>query len=197
MEPNDSVESVSTFNWGDNDRGIALIIVLVMLLLLSILGATMLATSTSELRIAGNYRNSEESFYAAESALAFGVNFAPIYTSIDATLIPGAPRTTWPAPNTGKVLDANFNETGDNNTDGHNPNYNRITIPGTQNTADVRVEFVGKTEPPPGLGVQVDSGVGVGTPGFVAVNYVVSVIAYGPNNSQAQVESMNSRITSK
>jgi hypothetical protein len=192
MGPNDNIESGGAFNWGDNDRGIALIIVLVMLLLFSILGATMLATSTSELKIAGNYRNSEESFYTAEAALAFAFNFTPIYDVIDPNLIPGATGTVWPVAGAGKVLDTNFNETAeDNDQHGHNKNFNRITIPGTQNSADVKVEYVGKfDQTPPGSGYQMDSGVGSSGGGFKTVNYLVSVIAYGPNNSQAQVESM-------
>lgn len=52
-----------------NERGVILIIVLVMLLLLSILGATVLTSSTSDLRIAGNGRNLQEAFFNADGSL--------------------------------------------------------------------------------------------------------------------------------
>ena len=45
------------------ERGAALIIVLVMMLLLSILGSTLLTSSTTDLQIAGNYRNNQKAFY--------------------------------------------------------------------------------------------------------------------------------------
>jgi Tfp pilus assembly protein PilX len=52
-----------------NERGVILIIVLIMLLLLSILGATVLTSSTSDLRIAGNGRNLQEAFFNADGSL--------------------------------------------------------------------------------------------------------------------------------
>jgi len=52
-----------------NERGAILIIVLVMLLLLSVLGLTVLTNTTSELRVAGNYRNFQEAFFNADGSL--------------------------------------------------------------------------------------------------------------------------------
>jgi len=52
-----------------NERGVILIIVLVMLLLLSILGLTVLTNTTSELRVAGNFRNFQEAFFNADGSL--------------------------------------------------------------------------------------------------------------------------------
>jgi len=52
-----------------NERGVILIVVLVMLLLLSILGFTVLSNTTSELRIAGNHRNFQEAFFNADGSL--------------------------------------------------------------------------------------------------------------------------------
>jgi len=51
------------------ERGAALIIVLVMLLLLTILGSTLLSTSTTDLQIAGNYRNNQKAFYNNDYAV--------------------------------------------------------------------------------------------------------------------------------
>lgn len=67
------------------ERGAALIVVLVMLLLLSILGMTLLTSSTTELQIAGNYRTTQEAFYAADAALEVAQTDPDVYT----TIIPG------------------------------------------------------------------------------------------------------------
>lgn len=62
-----------------NENGIALVMALVMLVLLSILGAYALSTSSTELFIAGNYRNSQVAFYAADAGNEYGqkVNNGP------------------------------------------------------------------------------------------------------------------------
>ena len=171
------------------ERGIALVIVLLMLLLLSILGSTMLASSTTDLQVAGNYRNNLEAFYTADAALSFGQTFDAIYTTLNGTT------TSWPLPGQGELLDANnFSNTGANTA---NPDYNRITIPGpsgSNNTADVKVELVGSGNVPRGSGTQVDSGVSPGSGNFKANVFAVNVIAHGPNNSQVQLESEVARI---
>jgi Tfp pilus assembly protein PilX len=169
-----------------NEGGMALIIVLIMLFLLSILGASMLASSTSELKIAGNYRNSEESFYAAEAALDVGATLDTIYTSI----IPDSATESWPVSGSGVELSSSFATTG---TSSPNRDYNRITIPGTNSTADVKVEFITKSNLAAGSGMQEDSGLSAGG-GFKGNNFAVNVIANGPNNSQAQVESQIQKV---
>lgn len=52
-----------------NQRGTALVLVLVMLAVLMILGTFALTNSTVEVKIAGNYRASNESLFAAERGL--------------------------------------------------------------------------------------------------------------------------------
>lgn len=54
-----------------NERGVALILVLVMLLLLTIMGATLMTSATTDLQIAGNYRNSQEVFYVSDAAMEY------------------------------------------------------------------------------------------------------------------------------
>jgi hypothetical protein len=172
-----------------NERGIALIIVLMTLLLLSILGVTMLTSSTSELKIAGNYRNSEVAFYTAEATMDFAYSFGDIYTSI----IPGT-TTSWPVAGQGKILDEDDFEAGSANS--ANSNYNRMKIAspsGAKYDADVKVDFVSTGNLPVGSGTQEDAGLGQGT-GFRANNFAVDVIAYGPNNAKAAVESQVAKI---
>ena len=52
-----------------NDRGVALIVTLLLLFLLSIIGLAAVLTSSSDLLINGYYRNYRGSFYAADSGL--------------------------------------------------------------------------------------------------------------------------------
>ena len=173
-----------------NERGAALIIVLIMLVLLTILGASMLATSTSELRIAGNYRNSEEAFYVADSAMEFAHTYATIYTSLSLA----AGETFWPKAGQGKKLGSDFSGTAPYS---ENSNYNQITIiseNGVESTADVKVEFMGDGPPPAGYGFGEDSTAGYGTPTYKANFYAVSVISNGPNNTVAMQNSQLARI---
>jgi Tfp pilus assembly protein PilX len=58
----------------NNERGIALVLSLIMLVLLAILGTWVLNTSSTELRIAGNATNQENSFYCGESGLAYATH---------------------------------------------------------------------------------------------------------------------------
>jgi hypothetical protein len=71
-----------------NERGVVLVLALVMLALLAILGAWALDTSSTELKIAGNSRKTQNAFYAAEAALACAVNpntLSSAYVSTGAT----------------------------------------------------------------------------------------------------------------
>ena len=178
----------------DNERGVALIIVLIMLLLLTILGGSMLATSTSELKIAGNYRNSEESFYTAESAMELAQTYSNIYINV-ATDSP-----FWPVAGQGKDLESDLVSHG-NNTDNQKnadyANYNRITFTsgnGSTSTADVKVELTGSGNPPAGTGIQEDSSISPGSTSYKANYFAISVIAYGQNDTTAKLESQLARI---
>jgi hypothetical protein len=170
----------------NNEQGAALLIVLVMLMLLTILSATLFTSSISEIRIAGNYRNSLETFSAADAAVEFALTYSNIYTSLFGTT------TSWPTAGSGKVFDESFNSTEKNSSDPYK-DYNQITIPGTNNKAQVKVELVKKGPPPVGQGYQEDAGLGSGG-GFKANIFAVSVIANGPNNARADIEAGAARI---
>jgi hypothetical protein len=176
-----------------NEDGMALILVILMVLLLSILSTTMLGTSNSELSIAGNYRNSESAFYAAEAGAAFGITYDAIYSTL---YVGSGGSNVWPAAGAGKILDPNtFSSFAKPDNDAGRRDYNRITLPGTNPplTADVKVELLSTGKLPSGTGSQEDSGLGPGT-GFKANNYVVTVIGNGPRNSKAVVETEIARI---
>jgi hypothetical protein len=52
-----------------SERGVALIIAMMTMLLMSALGLALVMTATTETAIAGNFRNSSEALYAADAAL--------------------------------------------------------------------------------------------------------------------------------
>lgn len=53
-----------------NTRGIALVAALILMALLSVLGATVLTATSTEISISGNYRRGIEGFYLAEAGIA-------------------------------------------------------------------------------------------------------------------------------
>lgn len=171
-----------------NEQGAALIIVLVMLLLLTILGATLFTSSTTEIKIAGNYRTSLETFSAADAAVEFAMTYGQIYTS----LIPGS-TVSWPAKNGGTILNDDLSE-GATNKD--NPAFNRITIPNTNIKADIKVDLVAaRNNPPPGSGYQEDAGVQLGgEQSFKSNVFAITVEAHGPNNARTDVEAGMARV---
>ena len=65
-----------------NERGIALVVALIMLVLLGMLGALALSTSTTELHIAGNYKNSEIAYYNADVLYTWGPQNPVVNTAI-------------------------------------------------------------------------------------------------------------------
>lgn len=65
-----------------NQRGTALVLSLIMLTIMSILGALSLSTSTTELGISSNLRASQEAFYAADRSVEYAMTNEAIYDSI-------------------------------------------------------------------------------------------------------------------
>ncbi len=66
----------------NNEKGIALVLVLMMMLLLSVLGTTIYTTSSTEIRISRNNRFMNEAFYAAERGVEYAQADANIYSVI-------------------------------------------------------------------------------------------------------------------
>jgi hypothetical protein len=178
------------------ERGIALILVMVMLLLLSLLGMTLLNSTTSDLKLTVNARNEGNAFYAAESALEFAQVNALIYSSLTTS---GA---TWPAAGEGRVLDDHGTPTETANPS--SSEFHQIKIyqdavakTGEQGTANIKVTFIGPGAIPVGAGTEVDAGLGGGG-GFKANFYVISVIAEGKDrSSRAEIESEIARVVPK
>jgi type IV pilus assembly protein PilX len=68
-----NMRSVDRFN--PRERGAALIVALVMLLIMTVLGVSAMRSTTLQERMAGNLRDGNLAFQAAEAALREGENF--------------------------------------------------------------------------------------------------------------------------
>ncbi len=62
-----------------SERGVALVLALGMLVILGLLGAIALATSNTEVRIAGNNRNAQSAFLTADAAIEYAETDPAIY----------------------------------------------------------------------------------------------------------------------
>jgi Tfp pilus assembly protein PilX len=70
-----------------NERGIVLIIALMLLLVLTIIGINSISTTTFESIISGNERLANIAFYSAEAGIQVGLNQVPDTTPIPRTEI--------------------------------------------------------------------------------------------------------------
>ncbi len=142
-----------------NERGMALIIALVMLAVLGMLGVLALNTSTTELRIAGNYRNDNIAFYNSNMPEAYGPNNTLIENQVakDSTTA-----SVYPS----------------------NPLVPFASIPATDRPANalgqtsIRIQYLCVSQAPPGLPSDVK-----------AFHYVVTVVGKGLNNAEYVTES--------
>jgi hypothetical protein len=63
--------------YGINDKGVALIIALILLLILTMIGISAITTTTFETSISGNERIGMDAFYASEAGIHMGLNRLP------------------------------------------------------------------------------------------------------------------------
>lgn len=59
-----------------NERGVALLLALAMLAIMTVIGVFALDTSTTEVQISGNYRTSQDAFFGADRAAMFALGHA-------------------------------------------------------------------------------------------------------------------------
>ncbi len=69
-----------------NEKGSALLIAMIMLVVLLIIGTATMNTSTTEVMISGNYRLMKEEFYKTEGPLEYAQSQANIYSTIGTTV---------------------------------------------------------------------------------------------------------------
>ena len=166
-----------------NQDGVVLIIVLITLMLLSLLGVTLLDSTTSELKIAGNARNNQDAFYSADAALNFIESYDQIYTSLSS----GSPN--WPSGN-GIYLNTTTNPTLGSGTQLSGNNSNALVMP-NGDIAYVQVQFIGTGNVPPGYGTQESSSLS-GNNSFSA-NYILATATATPSNNSAASASVEAQ----
>lgn len=154
----------------NNERGVVFIIVLIMLLLFSILGATLLNNTTTELRVSGNYRNQQQAFFAADGSFEQGQISNAIFSEIQNI------GETW----TGVIT---FTPAGTVTV-----TQNALTYAGASNTAQVVVENIGSGPPPTGSGFDET---------FQANFYNMDVTGSAPGNTEIEVNATIARMQAK
>jgi len=77
-----------------NEKGLALIIALLILLVLTLIGISAISTTTFETSISGNERVGTDAFYASEAGIQIGLNQLPDTKPIPVTAI-GKDSSCW------------------------------------------------------------------------------------------------------
>ncbi|OEU69935.1 MAG: hypothetical protein BA864_12825 [Desulfuromonadales bacterium C00003093] len=169
-----SLDRLSFLRPLNNQRGMALILAISMLAIMSILGAMALSTSSTEVGLSGNYKTTQLAFYSAQRALEYATTNGDIYASIG----------------TG-VIDL---ETGDHPTNiigGTAEGLGIFEISGDadEGPLDNKVTHLLTGNLPPGSGSDPTY--------FEARYYLINVTGEGPRNSIARIESQVGRIVPK
>lgn len=158
----------------ENERGIALVLAMGMLVIMSVIGVMSLSTSSTELGLSGNYKTSQLAFYSAQRAVEYSMTNGDIYSGIG----------------TGDI----DLETGDHATNiagGTDEGMGIYQEPGDtdESAEDNKVNFLAAGGLPPGSGSDPTY--------FEARYYIVNVSGEGPRNSIARVETQIGRIVPK
>jgi Tfp pilus assembly protein PilX len=146
----------------ENERGVALILAMVMLVLLTLLGAWALDTSSTDLKIAGNARTTQNAFYNADAALAY-------YT------------------NTAKLTDAYVTTFQTNSTATSIQTMTNLNSSGS-GTTTVNIKYLGSGPLPAGSVYDADMDAN-GNPKFHGLYFAVLSEGTALNNADAKVES--------
>lgn len=148
-----------------NERGIALFMVLMLLSLLTLLGVWVLDRSSTDLKIAGNYKNAGAAFSMADTAATFATNPANLTAAceyISACTNSSGSNTVWPPPPSPTITMGN-------------------------NTATMNVKYLNKGPLPVGSIYDADLDAS-GKPKFSGVYFMVTANGNGPHNATAQIE---------
>ena len=118
------------------DAGFALILAILSLLLLTFLGLTLAASTTTELQIATNYRWSEQAYYNAEAGIEVAKAYIKILGGASAVL-PNARSGAWqPIPGTQVPVTAKMNRNDAWSYPSRNFEPNPTGSPATNSTCD-------------------------------------------------------------
>ena len=158
-----------------NEKGVALVLAMIMIVLMSILGAFALSTSTTEIAISGNYRNSQDAFYAADSAVEYAATNGAIYTAIGTSTTP---------------QDLNLSPYKENLSIDNNGRVSSLVD--TANVSTVTYLGDGGGSLPAGFIYDADVG-----GGYKANYFLITVTTTGPSGSQANIETQIAKLVPK
>src|SRR3989304_8513560 len=80
-----------------DERGIALVIALLIMVVLTVLGIAVIMNVNTEINISENAKNSKQVFYVAESGLQAGMNQLPSLSAFSGTVTRGLTYSSVPA----------------------------------------------------------------------------------------------------
>lgn len=151
-----------------NERGVALLLALAMLAIMTVIGVFALDTSTTEVKISGNYRTSQEAFFAADRAAMFALGEAKFpFTEAPVGVDPKSAEAR--ALNTRLIRDLTGSNKG-----------STIVAAGSAGTSlkqgTVELIFMG-TEVGGGMSAE-----------FPVRYYLVNAVVGGPDGSEARIE---------
>jgi hypothetical protein len=149
-----------------NERGVVLALALWMLVILGLLGTVALSMTNTEIRLAGNNRNAQTAFFAADAAVQYA-RTAP-------TVLPMLSQSnpTWTVGGTGL-----------------------IAIGANSTAQNVMVTYLREGPAPPLPGqdqaVQINDEPGGS---FKGLYFLIQATGVGPNNAQAGIETLTATI---
>jgi Tfp pilus assembly protein PilX len=94
-----------------DEKGIAMVVALVILLVLTLIGFSSISTTTFESNIAGNERLGTDAFYAAEGCIQVGFNQLPDASAIPVTAL-GTDSRYWSGGPTDKASPKKLTDLG-------------------------------------------------------------------------------------
>jgi hypothetical protein len=160
-----------------NERGIALVVALIILTVLVLVGAIAIMTSTTDLNISANYKAGNEALYVAEAGLERARAYLKTVTNMDSVLTTngGMPFGLTPVSfGSGTYSVVVTNNTGDAGGASHDSdNTVVVTSTGTSTGGGKRVieaVFIKPTTNPPGIRGAVTANYNVGTLGTMVVD---------------------------
>ncbi|RKX24148.1 MAG: hypothetical protein DRP47_11815 [Candidatus Zixiibacteriota bacterium] len=188
MVPNPSTKGKGcpTFHVKD-EKGSALIIALLLLAIMSVFGAILMSTSTTEIQLSGNYRNTQESFYTADRAINYSMQGASAGSGVvDLYLDQNTSIPSTPIHRTLIAVDQSDLENIDENGDGTRDNP---IMSDDRNS----VIYIGSGAPPVGSGSDASL--------FKARNYAIDAVGIFPasaaNPSRSELRAQFAKIVPK
>ena len=152
-----------------NERGMVLALALWMLVILGLLGTVALSMTNTEIRLAGNNRNAQTAFFAADAAVQ--------YTRTAPTVLPtlGPAALTWQPGGDGTIA-VGANGTAQNVLATYLREGPAPPLPVTDQAVQVNEESGGS---------------------FKGLYFLIQATGVGPNNAQARIETLTATIVPK